>query len=82
MKQFPYNCSNTVAFKVDLFHNWKNDLKCSANVNWRCSNGVDYRDRIIGRFPRDVIEIRVDGRDEELGHVDLLSYLSPIKLIC
>lgn len=56
MKQFPYNCSNTVAFKADLFHNWKNDLKCSANVNWRCSNGVDYRDRIIGRFPRDVIE--------------------------
>lgn len=56
MKQFPYNCSNTVAFKVDLFLNWKNDLKCSANVNWRCSNSVDYRDRIIGRFPRDVIE--------------------------
>lgn len=56
MKQFPYNCSNTVAFKADLFHNWKNDLKCSEYVNWRCSNGVDYRDRIIGRFPRDVIE--------------------------
>lgn len=56
MKQFPYNCSNTVAFKADLFLNWKNDLKCSANVNWRCSNIVDYRDRIIGRFPRDVIE--------------------------
>lgn len=56
MKQFPYNCSNIVAFKADLFHNWKNDLKCSEYVNWRCSNGVDYRDRIIGRFPRDVIE--------------------------
>lgn len=43
-------------YKADLFHNWKNDLKCSEYVNWRCSNGVDYRDRIIGRFPRDVIE--------------------------